>query len=531
MVNGQLEAKVYVDLKGLWASITERHLAPEDPYEVVALLESMGWTDSRVGAQSDFADVFDLADYLWSERGPQIQIETKQMTKNRNTFRFRDYLYYLLRGTIFALPMLFSVASMLTLRFSLWSYQYLSVRLATVIAIGTILSFLTVGGFMQAIARRGFFYLSQGYFRMARQITIRFISAGIAVSIMASLALILLNFIFPLLPADMLFICLAYYLVLNSIWLAVAVMYVLKSELIFTGLLILGIACVYLEFKVFHINILVAQLIAMFVISFLSTVIVLYQFQRAERKGERGIRPRLPRPGITVYSITPYFLYGFLYFALLFSDRIIAWSTSDQLMPYFIWFRGNYELGLDFALIMLVIPLGVSELLVTKMMVEIESGQRMFSGLEATKLSDTFRRKYVKGMTTMVIVSIISGIVDYFTVLWVINHHVLSNHQGVVMTPIIRFVFIVGIISYGILSVALLNAVTMFSLSRPDVVLRPLILSVVCNVLLGFVCSRWFHYDSAVWGLLMGSAIFAWLTTRNAWRVLQDLDYHLYLMS
>ena len=117
------------------------------------------------------SDVFDLALEIFNVIKEDVNFSSFQENK---TYTFMHKLGIMvkgfIRGAIFALPMAISVLSMLTLRFSLWSYEYLSVELATCIAIGTIFSFLTVGGFMQAIARRGFLYISQGYYNLARKI-------------------------------------------------------------------------------------------------------------------------------------------------------------------------------------------------------------------------------------------------------------------------------------------------------------------------------------------------------------------------
>ncbi|MBW9234278.1 hypothetical protein JQK62_18805, partial [Leptospira santarosai] len=70
-------------------------------------------------------------------------------------------------------------------------------------------------------------------------------------------------------------------------------------------------------------------------------------------------------------------LYGFLYFSFLFVDRVNAWSKNEEFMPYVIWFRGQYELGLDFALLTIIIPMGVCEVVVNRLMFDLETSQKI----------------------------------------------------------------------------------------------------------------------------------------------------------
>jgi len=512
--------------------VKQQHLHPEDHYEITALLESNGWTDQRVQQQFGFENVFELARQLWSLGHEGLAFRTNDYVELEPLWsRLGEYFRQFMRGMVFALPMALSVASMVVLQFSLWSYQYLSVKTATAIAIGTILSFWTVGGFMQAIARRGFFYIFQGYYRLAKETTFRYIVGGIVTSVVVSLAMYLLNILFPVFPVEMIYIIVLYYFVLNAIWLSVTAMYILKREFIFTGLILLGIAMVYVGFVRLHINILEAQLIAMVVLAILSLLIVWFLFRREESTKDVGINPSPPRPGFTFYTILPYFAYGFLYYGLLFIDRIMAWSTNSPYTQYFIWFRGDYEVGLDFALLTLVIPMGVSEIIVYRIMNGSLYHQRQFLGRQAEEMNQLYLSKYFRSLYVMLGVAVSSAVLVYITVKWLMDHYLLGQNAEILQTVNSNYVFIVGLAAYAVLSVALLNSVMMFSLSRPDLVLKPLLIALAVDLVSGFLLTRWIDYTDAVWGLALGSLTFSVLTIQNVRKVLLTLDYHLYLLS
>jgi hypothetical protein len=509
--------------------LQQRSVNPEDRYEIAALLESMGWNDSRVRDYFGKKDIFDMADQIWEQIQQRVTVVPFERHEHHFSFAMGFELFKsFLRGMIFALPMAISVFSMLTLKFSLWSYEYLSVELATCIAIGTILSFIVVGGYTQAIARRGFFYLYQGYYNMGRKITFKFIRFGYISCLLMCLFVYLFNMVFNIFPQSMFIYIALYFFFLTSIWLSVTVMYILRRELTFTGLIILGIAIVYVLFIHTELDIIFSQLIAICIVSVLGMLLVLYYFKAAEKKEDKGIAPKLPRMSITVYSILPYFIYGFMYFFFLFIDRINAWSAHQAYMPYFIWFRGEYELGLDFALLVLMLPLGVSEVIVHKLMLDLESSQKRYMGTETEAMNRYYKTIYFKMMLIQVTCSIVSAVLVYLGINHANDWYLDYAGKKLIISATTNFVFIVSMIAYVILSIALMNAVILFSLSQADMVNRALLPAVAVNLVVGFLLSRWFDYSTAVIGLLAGSIVFVILSTRQMNKVFGKLDYYLY---
>ncbi len=519
-------------LNSLLKQIKALRLQPEDRYEIAALLESMGWNDE--GARKNFGvtDIFELASQLWEISKSNIIFSPFHHIEKTG---FVQGLYLLisnfLRGVIFALPMAVSVFSMITLRFSLWSYENLSVELATAIAIGTILSFVTVGGFMQAIARRGFFYITQNYYGMARKVTFQLIIIGIFACLVISACLFFGNALIQLFPFGLVLIIILYYFFLNTIWLSVTVMYILKKELVFTGLIIIGIGIVYLLFVVFAYNIIFSQLISLLLISLMSIGLAVFYFRRAEAKAEKGIEPKLPKMSVMIYNTMPYFIYGFLYFAFLFVDRVIAWSVNSTFLPYLIWFRGDYELGLDFSLLVLLIPMGIIEVLLFKLMINIQQSQKNYWGQDIDKMNRAYVRKYFLRLFFIFVVAMFSAVFLYYYLgIFLDNIHPALG-KIIYQHPVTHFVFIFSLASYGFLSLGLMNSVTLFSLSQPQKVNRAITIALLANLLVGFLLSRWFGYKFAVIGLITGSIVFFILSSRQVYKVMRKLDYYVYSSS
>ncbi|TYP70093.1 hypothetical protein [Paenibacillus methanolicus] len=516
----------------LASDVAARDALPEDRYAVAALLESMGWNDARAAEAFGTTDIFELAAEVWE--AVRRKVVTSTFAVNEQTGVLRTGLALLksfLRGVIFALPMAISVISMLTLKFSLWSYEHLSVEIATCIAIGTIASFVVVGGFTQAIARRGFFYISQGYYNMARKVTFLFIRLGYAAALVACALLLAFNLVFNVFPPEMFLYIVLYFFFLVSIWLSVTVMYILRRELTFTGLILAGIAIVYVLFRVLAWDIIFAQLLSILVVSAAGMALVVYYFRQAAKREEKGIAPRMPRLAVTVYAVAPYFAYGLLYFVFLFVDRIMAWSSNVDYMPYFIWFRGEYELGLDFALLSLMIPLGVCEVMVNKLMLDIEASYKRYWGFESELMNARFRRVYNRMMAAIAVSSALSALLIYGLAQLFDGIYYAREGEHLIASATTRFVFLVVLLAYVILATGLMNAVTLFSLSQPSLVNRAIVPALAVNVVLGFALSRWIDYSFAVFGVLAGAIVFSALSFRAMRQVLGKLDYYLYAIS
>ncbi|MBP1154242.1 MULTISPECIES: hypothetical protein [unclassified Paenibacillus] len=516
----------------LMKDILNRHLQPQDMNEVAALLESMGWNDQRTSKEFGMNNVFELAEVLWNAIQDKIVYSPfSNVDKPAVLSTVLELLRAFLRGVIFALPMAISVLSMLTLKFSLWSNENLSVELATSIAIGTILSFMTVGGFTQAIARRGFFYIIQGHYHLARRTTYLFIRIGFIVSLALSAIILITDIFFTLFPYRMLFYIVAYFILLSSIWLTVTVMYILRREITFTVFIILGIAIVYVFYKILGMDIIWAQLLAILIISLLSAILIKYYFELDERKSKKTGISHLPRFSITVYTTMHYFFYGFLYFTFLFIDRIVAWSTNNVYMPYVIWFRGEYEIGLDFALLMLVLPMGFCEVSVSWLMKDLEAGQKVYKGSQTSKMNNNYLLMYFRTQGLHVLNAVISGFIIYGVAYYLDHQYYLANGKSFLSSEITQFVLVWALVAYTVLSVFLMNAVILFALSQPYKIINALVPGLIVNFIIGFLLSRWVGYHYAVSGLLAGSVVTAVLSTLNITKVLKKLDYYLYSAS
>jgi len=166
---------------------------------------------------------------------------------------------------------------------------------------------------------------------------------------------------------------------------------------------------------------------------------------------------------------------------------------------------------------------------------------------EISGISEQYVKSYIKSIILITIVSFLSALIVYFLIfIFKTNFQSVSYAQSMT-NEVTNLVFIVALISYAILCIALTNAVILFSLSQPRMVTKPIIRALAINALVGFLLTRWMSgyfiekypdllvansgYAYAVFGVLAGSIMFAIETTFCVLRVMKDLDYYIYYAS
>jgi hypothetical protein len=192
------------------------------------------------------------------------------------------------------------------------------------------------------------------------------------------------------------------------------------------------------------------------------------------------------------------------------------------------WFRGEYELGLDFALLMLVIPMGFCEVIINKFMNRIEETQKNDSYGEYGTLNSNYMKLYTKSTLILSIVAVASAILIYIVVMLISSGYISLFNIKFTISGTTHFVLIVALAAYGILAIGLSNSMVLFSLSQPKMVTKPVLIALLINIFTGFLLSRWFDYSYAVFGLLFGSIVFLFLSIRGVLKVLSNLDYYMY---
>ncbi|HEX2061945.1 MAG TPA: hypothetical protein VHK90_14485 [Thermoanaerobaculia bacterium] len=501
---------------------------PKDQWEIAAQLEVMGLRDADARSDYGARDLFDLAHRIdgWFREGrfrSSLEGEDPEPRISPIVRFLRNYA----TGLTFSLPMALQAAVMLTWGYGIWGAIEMDLRTGTAIALGFIASYIVTGGFMQTIVRRGLFYVYQQEAWLARWTALRSWSLALRVVLALLVPALLLNALFRALPWTIVLTAAAYYVALSILWLNWALIYLVRKTWLFLLTTAVALGSVLIAAKLFGAPPLLANAVGLVIADVLSFSLALYHLNRLS-SGRRVVNP--PRLTILVYSTSRFFLYGILYNTFLFADRIIAWTSAtgrEDFPPYGFWLNVRYELGMDLALVVVMLLSGVVEHAAQRFSeLLIPTEKRVRSG-DVAQFTASAREAHRRRVLLLAGAAVFAAAIAIFVAIALRGATSLPIHEAIMAPTTIR-VFIVATIAYVIFMFALQNVLMLLTLSRVDMVARAVGIALAVNVTAGFICSRAIHYSGAAFGLLAGAVALAILTSRAMRQVLGELDYHYY---
>ena len=502
----------------------------QDSLDVAATLESMGWTDRQMEETFGFANVFDAARELFDSIRRQVAQSPMPI---RVAIARKTLIWSIIRdighGLTFTLPMIVSVAAMITLHISFASYQYFSVPNATAIALATFVSFLTTGGFTQAMTN--IYYVLMGMQKVQEiEATVFLVMRwSVVTTLVIAGFLIIGDFVFPIMPESLVLLMVLYTILLSMLWISFTGLYILRREYFLTFITAMAIG---VAFTLHRRGMAVqwAQAVAMAVAAFasLATSVVIFRRRTKGFQALRGVfQTRLAQ---LAHGASPYFVYGILYFVYVYVDRLVAWSSQTTFLPYNIWFRGQYELGMDWSLVALFLPLSVAEVLISTVMRRVESLEHRLDLDRTTDLLAALYKIYFVMLAVFVGVSVLGVLLTHTGVTLLAPIHLFA--QSVPVRGVEPFVFTFSSWSYVLFSVAIFNTLLLFTLSHPGPALRVLGVGIGVDLVFGILATQVLNgYQYAVLGLAVSCAFIAIYSTYMVVRVIRRLDYILYRLS
>ena len=378
-------------------------LPPLDTYDLAVRLETEGVTDSVAAGHYGEADTLAMA--IAHFRQP----EAVPVQPTRESRPSSLVLY--LRGVSFALPVLLCAVTLLTFHFSLWGGDVAD-DVAAAIAIGTIGSFVITGGFVQAMARRGLFYIGVKEYSRSAIVTARWFGAGVSTLAAACIAGYILNAYFSLLPHPLDWTALAFEFLLGLFWMACGVLYMIEKNFHVAGVTGLGIAVVGILHRLLGLPLLAAQLAGIAIATGAAIAISIRWFRA--RSAKEKLLPPASDLGRELYLAGPYFIYGCLYYLFLFVDRIVAWTAHTASAALSLQFRGDYESALDISLIAFVVQVGWVHYSLTAFQDEIKAAQATISARSAGVFNRRIQAFYLRRMSVFLPMSLVVSVVVYF---------------------------------------------------------------------------------------------------------------------
>ncbi len=508
---------------------------PVSSWAVAATIESIGIRDVDAISDFNYPTVFELAEDVYTKikkrYSKQDQVEEEEHIKLGN---FSDsvtmFLKYYSAGLLFSLPMISQIVAIIIFQYALWAWLYFNEAQASVIAFGTIAAFVLTGGFIQVLGRLVSKYKGEENYFLAFKAIKGVLKLAIPVILLSVLLLIGLNVILPFYPLKMVFLSMTYLILISFMMLAAAVLYASEQRAVILVSVLVGTAVVIFGMEVLNFGIYISQWIGIIASTVVLTVyfIVYYQFKIRSLR-QQLFKQSLPNTEVSYYNNYRYFVYGFSYFSFLFVDRLLAWSTGEIIPPYIIWFNTPYELGMDWALITLVLTVAMLEFsiqLFSKNIIPVQKKAKL-SGIKY--FNRYFKRFYITQIVLLLVISIISIIVTYYGVLSLrVFEDKVPEIKDFFANPITFKVFWMASFGYVFLIYGLLNSLFFFTMNRPEFVLYSMIPSLGVNLIVGFICSRVFSFEYATVGLIFGSITFALISGLLAKKFFKHLDYFYY---
>ena len=518
-------------LSTLEAQVQDRIGRPVDRWAVVATLEAMGLRDADARRHLNLPDLFAAGDAIYQTIGATDRVSPSLSPIKHSTLwsRTARTVASVGRSVLFVAPMALQVAAVLILGYSLWAWLYFTEAQATVVALGTLLSFIVTGGFVQSIGRNGHLYLSQNNPRLADRTCRRLIGLGLLTVGIVTLVLLVATLVFPYYPYRLVGISTAYFVLLSALWLSLSVLYVLDHLSAIVGITLLGLVPVAGVMVYTDWGIHVAHALGLAVAAGCAYGYGLFVFRhRIRRSPSPSSSDTLPPLSIQIHSLRHYFGYGLCFFTFLCVDRLIAWSVAHpEPLPYIIWFRSPYELGLDWALLSLLCTLAALQHTVYTL------SDRLFpkTGLMTTSVRQSARdikRFHLRQLLLVAMIGLGSIVGTYYGIRALDASSLFSNTLVLLENSVTMLVYWTAAASYLFLAIGLYNLLFSLILSHPHLSIRSFLYALGTNVGVGLLLSRLLYYEYAVFGLLAGSVVLAVLSFIWTRRFLNTFAYHYY---
>lgn len=484
-----------------------------DCWQTVAIIESLGYTDHIIRAEFDFADALAMGEYIYQQNQPPSlppQVEPPANWQKIILAEIYAFAEQFSRSFVYAIPLV-SLLVLGNLETG-DTWKFIPPQLAALFTLATLASLITSGGFVQAIARRGEFYLGLGFPQQARRACIALLGWGMLSSFLLAVFSLWFGFYRSLFPDNYLVLGAGYYLILSLLWMLLAMLSLLSVW--GTPLTLIGLTTLFWILRFQALGALEAQMIAIFISLILLSAAILRLFnQRQEANSSEKIE--LPNLSATVYLLAPFFAYGITYFCFIFADRLVAGWAVDVASGLIFAIDSAYQRAMDLALLNFLLAVPLSEYL-AYLLIRYWYRQAKIE-LSTVHLTHQLKRRYGLFMGVILLV---------FSFLVVLSIGIPSPKPWTNSNTALS---LLGCLGYLLLALGLFNAVILFSLNLASWAIASLFPSLLVNLGVGYLAANSIAPDWAVLGLVLGSTVFMLLSRRKVLQAINHPDYAYYL--
>jgi hypothetical protein len=485
-----------------------------DPWEIVAIVEALGYTDQAIEADFGCRDALVLGQFIYAQRDqfPFIEVDQKPIEKQP---QLRDeiniFISQFSHSFVYTIP--FIILLVLNYLPVETKTDLLPAALNSLFGFVTMASLITSSGFVQMISRRGLFYMGLNDPIQANRICLPILLMGLFTTIFLASIGIIFGFYQGIAADGYIIIAGIYYVILSTIWMLFAI--VGLQYRFAAPVILIGITCCFFIFRVFLRFSALESQVLMVSIAFISLAIL----SISNRLKHRSIKPKfgnqvpLPHLSILVYLLVPYFFYGIVYFGFIFADRLVANIASGGHYSLVTGDSLNYQDSMDLALLDLLLIVPLVEYYSYKLITFWYGRAKFMNLVEAKGLGWTLQKKYWSSLKRILL---------YFGLLAALTLVLLSLLQRGQNDNILTIVACIG---YFLFAVGLFNTVILLSLDRLRDILGVLATATLIDFIVGYLLGSLFGVYFAVIGLIVGAVFFAVNSSRKVLNAIDRAEY------
>jgi hypothetical protein len=514
-----------LDVDGAARRVLETLGRPLHERATVAALETDGIRDVDAGRIAPgCADVFELG-HLVHARCLELDEQRQVVAALRRPPATRQPGWQRLarrygRGLAYSLPMVVQGLALASLHVSLWGSQQLTIEQQTAIGLALVVTLVLTGPAGQALTHRLYYYRYQEDVRALRRSALRAVGGAFAGGIAAGAASAVVLAASGRTSGAAWAFC-AYLALQPAMWIANAALFAIRRSLVAASAILVPTLVVAaglgagLDPLAVH-----AAGLALADVLLVAALAVILRRTTALAPPARRPLPRAVLPLV----VGGYAAWGLVYFALIFTDRLVAWLGGSPVA-----FHPAYEAALQIALVPLVLTLPALEHVLVRFGELLEAASR-----DRDPDDEAAGRR--RAMRTMALqVATVTGLYAVFAgALWVIvgrRPDALPLGAGhLVATGDAHVALGIAMLAYGCFVVALGVGSAYQLLQRPWPLVAVGVCAVLADVSVGVMARVGAAPEKAVFGLLAGGIVFM-LGIALVWRVQRRRLDHLWFAA
>lgn len=528
------------NIKILIHNVKDKIGKPVSSRVVAATIESFGIRDIDTETDYGVSNIQDLANYVYRQLTVSLEhkesLNVKQreyLENNPDTIQLSDYMavkakvfaqYYPL-GILHLLPIFLQIAAIVIFGYSLWTHVHFNHLQSTAVVLGVIIGIVCTGGFVQVIGRQASFYWNYHDYSMTKKTIDYLLKLGIKTLFIVFSIILVINTFILIYPYKFLFIVFAYAFLIGLLLLILAPLHTIRQRWMITVAVVLGTLVTVILNKYSMVLIYYTHWLGI-IVAILSAKIYLYFFFKSYLSKNPPKADLNIKTAVFIYQNHRYFLYGLCIYLFIFTDRILAWSTTNEgQLPFVVYFEKDYELGMDMAILVFLLLSGVLEFSIASFTRFLDITQKLVQFENSKLFNKELHKLYWQNILVLLASASVIFVIIYQIMFASWGYKGQFNEElGILSIKVTIF----GGIGYFFLAWGMLNTLYLFTLGQTEQPLKGIIYSIVINLTVGFILSRFVSFEYSVIGMFMGSIFFMFYTLKHILRFFKKLDYYYY---